>query len=140
MSTFWWYFSVLCQNTTLLNLKLLFTRRNLNRYTKALATLMKIQRFSLIAWELIKISISSFSIILRDIFDLHLFNGNGNRGRNSSKFPEGVHGQLEGCNRNLRPKTAVANYNHLALKFFGSQVHCKLLNSSTKSGKLLMQY
>ena len=27
--------------------------------------------------------------------------------------PEGVHGQLEGCNRNLRPKAAVAKmYTH----------------------------
>ena len=33
--------------------------------------------------------------------------------------PEGVHGQLEGFNRNLRPKAAVANNNHLAPKFSG---------------------
>ena len=26
--------------------------------------------------------------------------------------PEGVHGQLEGCNRNLRPKAAVAKELH----------------------------
>ena len=26
--------------------------------------------------------------------------------------PEGVHGQLEGCNRNLRPKAAVAKKLH----------------------------
>ena len=36
---------------------------------------------------------------------------------------EGVHGQLEGCNRNSRPKAAVANNNHLALKFSSDQVY-----------------
>ena len=28
--------------------------------------------------------------------------------KHRKREPEGVHGQLEGCNRNLRPKAAVA--------------------------------
>ena len=36
--------------------------------------------------------------------------------------PEGVHGQLEGCNRNSRPKAAVANNNHLPPKSSAGQV------------------
>ena len=32
--------------------------------------------------------------------------------------PEGVHGQLEGCDRNLRPKAAVANNNNLVQNLF----------------------
>ena len=32
--------------------------------------------------------------------------------------PEGVHGQLERCNRNLRPKAAVATNNNLAPNLF----------------------
>ena len=32
--------------------------------------------------------------------------------------PEGVHGQLKGCNRNLRPKTAMAINNNLAPNLF----------------------
>ena len=39
----------------------------------------------------------------------------GNR-RNWKQKPNGVHGQLEGCNRNLRQKADVANNNHLATK------------------------
>ena len=38
--------------------------------------------------------------------------------------PEGVDAQLEGCNRNLRPKVAVTNNNHLAPFFLGFGVKC----------------
>ena len=48
--------------------------------------------------------------------------------------PEGVHRPLEGCNRNLRPKAAVANNNHLAPKFSGVQVYFASLNILSKSG------
>ena len=37
--------------------------------------------------------------------------------------PEGVHGQLESFNRNLRLKAAVANNNHLTPKFSSGQVY-----------------
>ena len=32
--------------------------------------------------------------------------------KHRKREPEGVHGQLEGCNRNLRPKAAVAKVFH----------------------------
>ena len=52
-----------------------------------------------------KISISNFSIILRDTFVLHV--------KHQKREPESVYGQLEGCNRKLRPKATVAKvYTH----------------------------
>ena len=48
--------------------------------------------------------------------------------------PEGVHGQLEGFNRNLRPKAAVANNNHLAPNYSRGQVYYTSLNALSKSG------
>ena len=38
--------------------------------------------------------------------------------KHRKREPEGVHGQLEGCNRNLRSKAAVANNNNLAPNLF----------------------
>ena len=32
--------------------------------------------------------------------------------KHRKREPEGVHGQLEGCNRKMRPKAAVANVFH----------------------------
>ena len=55
-----------------------------------------------------KILILNFIIILRHICH-HV--------KHRKWEPEGVHGQLDGCNRNLRPKAAVANNNHLAPKY-----------------------
>ena len=47
---------------------------------------------------------------------------------------EGVHGLLEGFNRNSRPQAAVANNNHLAQKFSGGQVYYTSLIILSKSG------
>ena len=38
--------------------------------------------------------------------------------KHRKREPEGVHGQLEGFNRNFRPKAAVANNNNLAPNLF----------------------
>ena len=54
--------------------------------------------------------------------------------KHRKREPEGVHGQLEGCNRNLRPKAAMANNNHLAPKFSGGQVYYTSLIILSKSG------
>ena len=57
--------------------------------------------FLLISKKLIKISIPNFM----NIFGHHV--------KHQKREPEGVHRQLEGCNRNLRPKAAVAKvYTH----------------------------
>ena len=47
--------------------------------------------------------------------------------------PEGVHGQLEGCNRNLRPKAAGANNNYLAPKYCLGQMYYTSLIILSKS-------
>ena len=41
--------------------------------------------------------------------------------KHGKREPEGVHGQLEGFNRNLRPQAAVANNNNLAPNFSSGQ-------------------
>ena len=46
---------------------------------------------------------------------------------------EGVQGQLEGCNRNLRPKAAGANNNYLAPKYSLGQIYYTSLIILSKS-------
>ena len=58
----------------------------------------------------------------------------GHHVKHRKREPEGVHGQLEGFNRNLRPKAAVANNNHLAPKFSAGQVYYTSLIILSKSG------
>ena len=54
--------------------------------------------------------------------------------KHGKREPEGVHGQLEGFNRNLRPQAAVANNNHLAPKFSSGEVYYTSLIILSKSG------
>ena len=65
--------------------------------------------FLLISQKLIKIYIPNFI----NIFGHHV--------KHRKREPEGVHGQLEGFNRNLRPQAAVANNNNLAPNFSSGQ-------------------
>ena len=53
--------------------------------------------------------------------------------KHRKREPEGVHGQLEGCNRNLRSKAAVANNNHMAPKVSGGQEYYNSINILSKS-------
>ena len=54
--------------------------------------------------------------------------------KHQKREPEDVHGQIEGCNRNLRPKAAVANNNHPAPKFSGGKVYYTAVIILSKSG------
>ena len=54
--------------------------------------------------------------------------------KHRKREPEGLHGQLEDCNRTLRPKAAVANNNHLAPNYSRGQVYYTSLNVLSKSG------
>ena len=53
--------------------------------------------------------------------------------KHRKREPEGVHGQLEGFNRDLWSQAAVANNNHLAAKYSRGQVYYTSLNILSKS-------
>ena len=83
---------------------------------------MENSAFLLISYKLIKISIPNYI----NIFSHHV--------KHRKREPEGVHGQLDGFNRNLRPQAAVANNNHMAPKLSGSQVYYTFSIFLSKSG------
>ena len=71
--------------------------------------------------------------IHRGSFFIKFYSAHAN---NWKREPEGVHGQLEGFNRNLRPKDAVAHNNHLAPKCSDGQMYYTPLIILSKSGPI----